>query len=308
MKKALRIVFLASISLIVCACHKFSIGESKSDFVQLQRPFQVVEFRDNVNVTLLHCDEDHPAGYIWITAPENLWDNIIPVIDSTKETNGDTIHPVPFTKLTIRNDNSLNYLHSYDYTIKATVYYDSLYHLIFHSNGEIHTDTLRGFNCMTQFSNSDSTWTELASNLLMEVEGGSGNFNVLTNCYWTRTKFIHGTSDITVKGFADMSSIYADYDCHGVIDESELVANFHFITSYGTNTVSAKAFHTFNAKNFNTGRVYYVEYDQPGTVTHWAHQDSTGHWVPSQVVDTLYHCPLHLVRGGSNRDNIMPMP
>ena len=304
MKKVLEIIFLAFISILACSCHKFTIGDTARKALTVETPFQIVEFRDDVNVTLLHGTPEHPAGTVLIEAGTNLIDNIHAEVEPTEEDNG--YGSQKFNKLVITNDNSLNYLHSYDYTIEMTVYYDSLQHLIFHSNAtDIHTDTLRGFNCKTTFTHDTLTWDSLASNLLIELEGGAGNFNVLANCCWVRTKFIHGTSNIKLCGFADMVSTYADYDCHGVIDESEMEADYHFITSYGTNTISAKAFNTFNAKNYNVGRIYYVKYQKPAKVTIWGHFDENHHWIPQQIVDTVYSCPLNLIKSGSN---ILPMP
>ena len=219
MKKALTIVFLACISAFICACGKFTVGDTKTGSFELPSSFQVIEFYDDVNVKLLHCNDlDNPAGKYTLTTGENLFDNISLEIEETEEVvDNDTL---TFNKLVIRNNNKLNYLHSYNYSVDVVLYYDSLYHLVFHSNAsDISTDTLRGFNCMTHFIQDTLSWDSIASNLYLQVEGGSGNFNVLTNCYQVRAKYMHGTSNLNVKGFANISSIYADYDCHGKIDD-----------------------------------------------------------------------------------------
>ena len=290
MKKVLTIAFLACISAFICACGKFSVGDTKTDTFTLPSSFQVVEFCDDVNVKLLHSNGlDHPAGKYTLTTGENLFDNISLEIEEFQEvSDNDTM---TLNKLVIRNNNKHNYLHSYNYSIDVELYYDSLYHLIFNSNARnISTDTLRGYNCMTQFTQDSLTWDSIAPNLFLQVEGGSGNFNVLTNCYQVKTKYTHGTSNLFVRGFTEISSIYADYDCHGKIDESELESIRQYITSYGTNIIIGKAFHSFTVKNSNIGHVYYVKYKKKLKKIIWGHFEGT-HWISNDTVDTIYHCP-----------------
>ena len=295
MKKAPVAVLLACISVLVCSCNKFSIGDPTVAQRSIENPFQVIEFHDDVNVQVMHCNTNHPAGFIQIKAGENLIDNISATIQKTDETVGkDTLY-----KLVIQNNNSTNFLHSYDYAIEATVYYDALYRLIFNSNANIQTDTLKGFNFLTHFSQDTLGWDSLAPNLLIEIEGGSGDINVSTSCYRVTTKYYHGTSNITTKGQATIASTYADYDCHGIIDNRNLESHIHYVNSYGTNTIYAKAFLLMKISNFNIGRVYYVDYKKstwdfiPADDEHpWGHYE----WVTHQ-------CPISKDLHG---DNIFP--
>ena len=289
MKKALVAVLLACIS-VFGSCNKFSIG-NETVVDQITAPFQVIEFRDDVNVKLLHCDANHPVGSIQIKAGEHLIDNISAETQKTNEIVGhDTLY-----KLIIQNNNSGNFLHSYDYSVDMTIYYDSLYRLIFNSNAKnITTDTLRGFCFPTHFTQDTLEWDSLAPNLLIELEGGSGDFNVLTNCYRVTTKFLHGTSHITTKGSATIASTFADYDCHGIIDSRELESHTHYVTSYGTNTIYAKAFSLLKARNYNIGQIYYVKYDKK--TYGYIHDEGCWGWI-------THHCPEKKELYG---DNIMP--
>lgn len=256
MKKVLAAALLACIS-VFCSCNKFTAGNEKTITLTADGDFQVIEFLDDVKVKLLHCDESHPAGEIQIKAGENLIENITAEILKSN----DTVEENILNKLVISNKNSLNFLHSYNYSIDMTVYYDSLYHLIFNSNARnISTDTLRGYNYQTHFTQDTIEWDSLAPNLLIEIEGGSGKFNILANCYKLTTKCIHGTSDITIKGKASIASTFADYDCHGIIDSKQLSSNIHYVNTHGTNTIYTKAYHLLDAVNGNIGEVHYLRY------------------------------------------------
>lgn len=270
MKRAPGIILLACISVWLYSCDKFSVGElTTDDSKSVDQPFQVVEFRDDVNATLLHADPTHPAGTIIITTGANLIDNInteICEFIDINDTYGDTI---TFNKLIIKNENTLNYLHSYNYNIEATIYYDTLYQLIFHSNARhISTDTLKGYNYMTQFSQDTVLWDSLAPRLLLDVEGGSGNFDIITDCYRVVTKHIHGTADITLKGKTSIASTYADFDCHGIIDSKDLYSHIHYVNSSSTNKVIVKAYYLLSAKNDNVGQIEYVDFKTQLTTIH----------------------------------------
>ena len=258
MKKAHVIILLACISLLCCACNKFSIGDITDDTRHLDTTFQIVEIRDDIDVSLRHSNADTMAGTIRIKTGANLIDAInAQTVEHLEIESNDTLK---YTKLVITNDNSVNYLRPYTHTPKMTVYYDTLYKIIFHSNAQIHTDTLRGYDFITHFASDSLEWDSLAPNLIIEVEGGSGNFNVLTKCYKLISKYIHGTSTLTIKGQASLASTYADYDCHGVINSRELNTNVYYITTYSTNIIKALAYHMLEVKNGNIGEVHYLKY------------------------------------------------
>ena len=140
MKKAPVIILLACISLLHCSCNKFSIGDITSEVRHLNEPFQIVEIRDDIDVSLRRCNADTAAGTICIKTGENLIEAIHAQTEDVMESEGgDTLS---FTKLIITNDNTYNFLRPYDHTPQMTVYYDTLFKLIFHSNARnIRTDT-----------------------------------------------------------------------------------------------------------------------------------------------------------------------
>lgn len=288
-------MLLACISLLCFSCKKFSNGDITEKQYVLESPFQTIELCDNVNVTLKHSDAINPAGKVIIKTGENLIDHITTEIEEGK--------------LVIKNENTLDFLRPYDYTLDMTVYYDTLLKLVFNSNGTITTDTLRGYNYLTDFSSGDegqSSYDSLVPNLLLEINGGSGEFTVLTNCYRLITKYSQGTSNITIKGRVERAETYGEYECHGIINSIDLEANlYHRVNYYGTNTVYAKAFRRIIAKNENIGRIFYARYPRPGKVIHWGHYNPEGGWIQTDTIDTVFFCPVSIVKSGLNSENIL---
>lgn len=260
MKKAPVIVFLACISLL-CSCGKipFSNGEVFDYVRRIDQPFQIVEINDNIDVTLKCSDADHPAGTIAIRIGENLIDRVSTEIEEQTVDINDTV--LTMNALVIRDNNGLSYLRPYDYTREMTVYYDSLLKITLNSNSDhIQTDTIRGYSVMTHFTSDTLEWDRDTTNLILQVDGGSGNFNILINCYKLVTKYIHGTSNLNLKGKATLASTYADYDCHGIINSRELNTHIYYITTNGTNVITTKTYHLLDVKNNNIGEVHYLKY------------------------------------------------
>lgn len=309
MKKELEVILLACISLLFGSCTKsiFSNGDLTEREHTLDSTFQVVEMCDNVNVTLKHCDAQHQAGLIHIKTCENLIDNISAEIEPVEfEVTVDSNKIIiPFNKLIIRNNNTFDFLRPYDYPLEMTVYYDSIYLLIFNSNATITTDTLRGYPYWTHFKiKTDSTvfeYDSIAPNLRLEVDGGSGDFNVLTNCYRVITKYLHGTSNIILNGYTERFEIQGDYDCHGIIDGKDMEALSSYITYYGTNTVITKTFNRVTATNNNIGFIKYVRYKRHKNT--WFPPDDEHPW--GHYSDSLFSCPQNVERYGSNKENIV---
>lgn len=312
MKRKLDILLLACISLLCFSCKKFSNGDVTERQYIVDSPFQVIELCDNVNVKLKRSDAANPAGKVIVKTGENLIDLITTKIEEQAievdtDYGTDTLF---FNKLVIRNENTLDFLRPYDYTLDMTVYYDTLLKIFFNSNGIITTDTLRGYEYLTDFStDNDSvpgTFYSLAPNLLLEIEGGSGEFTVLTNCYRLITKYAQGTSNINVKGLVERAETFGDYESHGIINGIDLEANlYHRVIYYGTNTVYAKAFRRIIAKNDNIGRIFYARYAKPGKVIQWGHDDPVAGWIPTDTIDTVFFCPLNVNSSGQRPENIL---
>ena len=240
MRKA-PLLFLVFANLLLNSCQKdiFSNGPEVEEDRLIEGSFQVIELNDNVDVNLVR-DTDSYDGYthIHILTCENLMSRI------RTEIHGDT--------LTISNKNRFNWLRPYDYPLVATVAYNSIYKILFNSNGDLTTDSLTGV-----MSNEEGN--EL-STLLLFVEGGSGNINLSVRCQRLYTNYQFGTSYVTLNGDARIAYTSTSYNCHGPIHAETLETNIHYIYAYGTNDITAKAFHEINATNQNNGSVFYLNY------------------------------------------------
>lgn len=269
--KRLPTVLLVLISLLLSACGKdifFTNGPTTQTNRMVPGTFRFLEMGDNVDVRLVHSEGTANDGttLIKITTGENLVPGITTVI------HGDT--------LVIRNENVLNWLRPYDYPLEATVYYDTLYKIVFNSNGNLSSDTLRGYNRPT------SDTVNYLSHLYLRVEGGSGDIDLLTCCDRLHTNYEFGTSAVTVKGKAPIAYTTTSYNSHGPFDASGLETNIHYLYASGTCTAKVKAYHQVQIENNNNGVNYYVEYTSKKTVYQY---DSLQHFNLPVLIDIT--CP-----------------
>lgn len=265
-------VLLVLTSLLLVSCNKdifFSNGPTSQITRKVPGTFRYLEMCDNVDINLIHSSEvaNDSTTIIKITTGENLLDKI-----------GTTIHG---DTLVITNDNKLNWLRPYDYPLVATVYYDSIYMIIFNSNGNLTSDTLRGYDKPS----SDTTEAPL-SHLYLQVDGGSGDINLLTRCDRLYTNYNFGTSAITVKGDARIAYTTTSFNSHGPFDAQELETNIHYVYANGTSTIKVKAFHQVQIKNKNNGVNYYLEYVGH---KHSYEYDSTTHYNVPTTIEVI--CP-----------------
>lgn len=267
MKKRLAVFLLACASVLCCSCKDsvFSNGDLTTDEYCIEQPFHILEMCDNINVTLRQSDPTHCKGTIHVKAGDNIIDNIL------AEVHDDT--------LTISNDNSFNYLRPYLNAVEMTIFSDSIYKIIFSSNGTLKTlDTLRGFPIIiadtvhlidtiideitgdTLIQMHDTVNYQTLNTFFIEIQDGSGTANILTRCERLVTTHQYGTACIYGKGYAGYAQTYASYNCHGIIDFRELETNIQSITNYGTNRIFVKVFHEIIARNYNNGEIYYLKY------------------------------------------------
>lgn len=273
-------VLLVLISLLLCSCSKdifFSNGPTTQTIRMVPGRFRFIEMYDNVDVKLVHSDGtgNDSTTLVKITTGENL----VPAI--TTEIHGDTLF--------IRNENVLNWIRPYDYPLETIVYYDTLYKIVFNSNGNLSSDTLRGYNRPTS-----DTVNHFLSHLYLRVEGGSGDIKLLTHCDRLHTNYEFGTSAVTIEGDARIAYTTTSYNSHGLFDASRLETNIHYVYASGTNITKVKAFHQVQIENNNNGVNYYIEY--PGTKTTYQYEPSLHTNVPVTLDVT---CPEILSFNGT---------
>lgn len=282
MKRVLDVVLLVFVSVVFGSCNKspFSTGAITERTDTIKTSFHTVEFRDNVNVNLKLRDAQHIPGLVHIKTGANLIDNIVVEIDTSNH-----------KKLIIGNNNTNNFLRPYDYPLDVDVYYDSIYWIIFNSNGIVHTETIEGISHMVYDSISDSLFRKYK--MQIDVIGGSGELHMQLeggNESVLRTSYTVGTADIFAKGHVGYAETKTNYSCHGIVDYRDLEIHNHRIDHFGTNRVFTKVFGMLNAYNYNNGEIYYLKYKKkcweyvfPNDEHPYGHYDSVWHYCPEGI-------------------------
>lgn len=244
MKRNLTAALFFLVSLIATSCSKsiFSNGVPITESRSIEGTFTSISLFNNVNVNLVHSDHPH----LELNCPENLIDKII------TELSGDT--------LIIKNNNTFNWLRSFDYSIDLTVYYNDLREITYASIGDlVSSDPLRGYPSLhtdTIITGNDTTYSQFYTDIFnLNIIEGSGDINLNFECPVIKNKFSNGTSKVTLSGTAG----YAEYvtRSYGLIDASELNANMVVVQSNSTNDVYVWAQSQLDVQLFNIGNVYY---------------------------------------------------
>lgn len=230
------------VSLLTSSCSKiaFSNGEPITESRPIGRNFTSISVYNNINVKLIHSNEPR----LELTCPKNLIDNIVTELSVT----GDT--------LVIRNDNTLNWIRSYDYSIDLTVYYDQLREINYASICElVSADSLTGVVAQFIDSTSQTIDTIMAYGFNLNVIEGSGPIDLMVKCEMLRINFTNGTSDVTIRGTVG----YAEFltRSYGVIHAENVAANLVRVQSESTNDVYAWARSNLTAWLYSIGNVYY---------------------------------------------------
>lgn len=284
-----RDIFLVFVSLVLgfCSCSKlpFSNGFEREETRSVHGYFKVLEMNDDVDVTLIRNVTPMPDSTtkVKVIANENLMEGV------TADIHGDT--------LTLRNTNTLNWMRPYDYTMEATVFYDTLTTIICNSNGKLNASApLIGY--YSTDSINDSTALD-RRHLYLQIEGGSGDINLPVDCDVMHTQYNWGTSSVNLSGKVGIAFTSTTFNCHGPIDASDMEANYHYIYNYGTNKIIARAFTEVNASNYNNGIVCYIRYLTTRQETIWGHYDENHIWIPPQVIEVTHNCPKKVVYTGN---------
>ena len=231
------------VSLMATSCSKspFANGKPVSESRSVGH-FTAINTHHNVNVTVIHSDQPH----LELTCPENLIDMI------TTEVSGDMLF--------IKNENTLDWLRSYDYDINLTVFYDSLREINHASNGWLKCalgDTLVG----TAFYIEDSTYNDegrlghVVNAFRLNVNGGSGDIDLNLKCAVFINKFINGTSKMTLKG--EVAYVEHDYQSYGPINAIELKCNFVRINTSSPNNIYVSTRNDLITRIYGIGNIYY---------------------------------------------------
>ncbi len=255
MKRNAIAVLFSLVSLMTTSCSKmdklFNNGEPVTVQRELDQTFTLISMYNNVNVNLVQSNRPR----LELTCPENLIEKVI------TEVNGDT--------LTIRNENDLNWLRSYDYSIDLTVYFDSLRQIDFASIGTLKSlDSIKGMieksidtigvSIDTTETGIDTVWnveTSIIRIFDLNINEGSGDIDLSIDCNVVKNNFRNGTSQVTLKGKASYSEIIMR--SYGVVHAENLHSNFVRVQSQSTNDAYVWARTKLTVWLYSIGNVYY---------------------------------------------------
>lgn len=238
MKRSSIVLLFSLVSLMMVSCSKsdiiFSNGKPVTQERQFDMRFDAIHIYNNVNVELIQSTHPH----VEITCPENLIDRITTTLEDST--------------LIIRNENTFNWLRSFDYECNMKIYYDSLYKLEYASIGSLNThDTLKGYAEI----NADSTGNVATRTFYLRITEGCGDIDLTFDCDVLKNTFSNGTSHVTLRGNAGYSEhILGSY---GLLHAETLNSNFVRVQSNTTNDAYVWARTKLTAWINTIGNVYY---------------------------------------------------
>ena len=147
--------------------------------------------------------------------------------------------------LTISNENTCNWVRSYDKPMNVYITCVDLDSIIYQSSGNIHT-----LNTLT----TDS--------IKVLVKEGAGLIDMNINTHKSYFQLNEGTVDLEVRGYSDV--VYLSSNSYGLANCLDLQANFIYMSSGSTNDCYVQVNLEFLVVIENVGNVYYT--GDPGTL------------------------------------------
>ena len=223
----LEIIFIMVVMLFATSCDKspvFDCFTSTGDIEKIQRElnyFHSIHLNDNINLVLNQSDKNK----LVLEAGSNLMDKII------TEVTGDSI-------LIIRNDNTCNWVRSYDKPINVYLDFKRLENLEYRSIGHItNLDTLR------------------LDSLSIDVREGAGKIELTLRTEKCWANLHYGTADIILRGISKLNSYYQLGA--GKIDAREYRSRSVYMQNWGSNDMYIWATDFLDVEIKGLGNVYY---------------------------------------------------
>jgi len=232
MKHRLLIIIIFTITTLLTSCKKvpLTIGKTIVQNRQLVK-FDRLTVKDDINVILVRSD----SCWIEVSAGENIIDNI------TTEVSGGV--------LTIRNENALNWIRTYDYRIDVTLYFNDIREITYSSCGELKTKN--------QFNAENGAY-------LMTVYESSGDvYMEINDCDAFYLNYEYGTSQINLFG-KDNDTIDIYKKSYGLVHAESFDAECVTINNKSTGDCWVKACRSIYSHIENLGNVYYK--GEPDTI------------------------------------------
>lgn len=220
-------ISLVFLLLISFACNKENAPDcikSTGEIVRQERQtayFHSIELHDNVNLVL----NQSSGQKLVVEAGENLVGKI------TSEVTADSV-------LVIRNENTCNWVRSYEKPVNVYLDFVDLKSIEYRSVGDVtNLDTLR------------------LDSLNIDVREGAGTIDLKINVPLCRASLHYGTSDIKLSGIAGLCVVYASG--LGLIDNRNLDTRILYINNRSSNDVYIRVATTLGATIENIGNIYY---------------------------------------------------
>lgn len=194
--------------------------------------FQRIALYDNVNLVLVPGNQ----AAVEVKCGDNLLEAI-----KTEVTDG---------TLTIRNTMKCNWVRNFDREITVTATVPHLVELRYEGSGDVTTaGQLR------------------LDSLQLSIWGGAGSFTLDVDVPVLRLAEHYGTADITVKGKALITTIFAN--SFGPFYCSDLISNIVYIRNNGSNQCYVHALHVLEAEITSVGDIYFTgnPYDIKSKIT-----------------------------------------
>lgn len=233
MKKLILPIFLISMVILAgCVKDEGVCVSSTGDLIFQDRqtiPYNTILVYDNINLFLT---QDTTKNSIRVEAGENLINGITTEIDSGK--------------LVIRNENSCNWLRSFEVPVNVYLTFTQLDTITFRAAGNI--------TCLNEWTNHS---------ISLDVIEGAGQLDFKVKAYRTYFLVRYGTTSITVTGNSQVSTLIS-YG-FGPLHAEDLISKFTYVASYSSNDMFVYSSIELAVKIGNIGNVYYR--GDPTTIT-----------------------------------------
>jgi hypothetical protein len=226
-------LYIILIMLLTVSCEKFTPGDCFKNTGQITTekrellPFRYLSMYNNVDVYLTHG----ASQSVEVKAGEN----IIPGIITTVSEN----------TLSIANNNSCNWVRSYDKPIEVYITTPVLDSIVYQASGNL------------IFTNEF-----VADSMKLDVLEGAGNIQMWVKMKRTRLNLHYGTVDLTVRGYSQISHLHSGG--YGPADLRDLNTVYTYMTNNSTNNCFVRTSLELEVKIENVGDVYY--FGNPPTV------------------------------------------
>lgn len=198
--------------------------KSTGSIVRVERDvskFNSILLRDNINLYLRQADQNK----LEVEGGTNLLPKIITTVNEAGV-------------LEISNENSCNWVRSYDKPINVYLDFITLDTLEYRSIGDVtNVDTIR------------------MDTIVVDVREGAGTIALTISSYKVHSNLHYGTADILMSGKAFLSIDYLVG--YGKIDNSSLIAEKVYLENRSSNDIYVNSTNTLEATINNIGNVYY---------------------------------------------------